>query len=86
MAAADPEGVMVALGPLAEVLAADGFSVAVDVDGDDVVVAVEATDAACADCLVPRELATAMVSDALTASGLHPGPGRLRLRYPGDAP
>ena len=41
-----------------------------------------ATDDACADCLVPRDMMAAMLTDAILAGG--GGPAEVEVQYPGD--
>jgi Fe-S cluster biogenesis protein NfuA len=55
-----------ALAVLRPGLAADGFDLRVgDVDGGVVKVVLEAKPAACLDCLVPDEMMTQMIADAI---------------------
>lgn len=57
-----------ALAGLRPSLAADGFDLRVgSVDGDVVQVVLEAKPAACLDCLVPDEMLTQLLTDAIRA-------------------
>ena len=55
-----------ALGGFREMLAADGFAVSwAESAADKVVITIEATPDACADCLVPEKVMTGILSNAL---------------------
>lgn len=58
--------VAVALAPFTEMMATDGYVLSWEPSGEDrVVVRIEATDGACADCLVPQKVMEAIVGQAL---------------------
>ncbi len=60
------EAVDAALGGFREMLAADGFAVSWAPSTDDkVVITIEATPDACADCLVPEKVMTGILTNAL---------------------
>ena len=70
MSAPDLE-VAEALDPISTMLSADGYDLSFAVDGSDSLVAkIEAGPAACADCLVPKELMRAYFRDALRKAGI----------------
>jgi hypothetical protein len=51
---------------LRSTLAADGYELDVAEDGDRIRVTITATDRACADCLVPKDLMRAILAQALS--------------------
>ena len=73
-----------ALSPLAQALAADGYELGVEVTADNAVrVDVRATENACEECLVPKELFASMAAKRLSdASGQ---PWTVDVVYPTDA-
>jgi hypothetical protein len=73
-----------ALDRLASMLDADGFELHVQVEAGRLDAAVVATSAACADCLVPKDLLGAMIIDRLAESGIQVGVDDLVLSYPAD--
>jgi hypothetical protein len=62
-------------------LAADGFTATVS-PSDPVTIEVIATDAACADCLVPKDILLMVLAEHLPAGV---APGDLTVLYPSDA-
>lgn len=73
-----------ALAPIDATLSADGYRLVVDDGGDaDVTVAIEATDDACEECLVPKEVFGPMIDNLLEQHGI--GDVSVDLRYPIDA-
>ena len=73
-----------ALGPLAQALAADGYELNVEVTQDQAVrLDVRATENACEECLVPKELFASMAEKRLSdASGES---WKVEVVYPVDA-
>jgi hypothetical protein len=69
--------VTAALEPLRNMLTCDGYSM--DVSGEPLIIRLTASDAACAECLVPPSLMRPMISEMLSAAGL---PASYELRYP----
>ncbi|MCF2533788.1 hypothetical protein [Yinghuangia soli] len=85
-AAADPtdDAVAAALAPLANGLAADDYRLDITRTGPyAVTLAVVAGPAACADCLVPRDITRRMAEQRLTA--IRRAPWEVDVRYPADA-
>jgi hypothetical protein len=64
---------------LRSTLAADGYELDVAEDGDRVRVTIIATDQACADCLVPKDLMRGILAQALGVP-----PDGIDLTYPID--
>lgn len=63
------EAVDAALGGVREMLSADGFAVRwTESTADAIVVTIEATPEACADCLVPEKVMTGILTNALAAT------------------
>jgi hypothetical protein len=62
---------------LRSTLAADGYEMDVAEDGDRVRVTIIATDQACADCLVPKDLMRSILGDTLGVP-----PDSIDLTYP----
>jgi hypothetical protein len=60
-------------------LAADGYELEVGEEGDRVRVTIIATDQACADCLVPKDLMRAILAQTLSIPA-----GAIDLTYPRD--
>jgi len=71
-----------ALSDLRTQLERDGFTAEWDVADDVVSFRVVATDAACAECLVPKMVMEAMLDDAVDGTGFTLG----EVRLPADAP
>lgn len=73
-----------ALDPIGTMLNADGYRLVVLEGGDsDVTVAIETTDEACEDCLVPKTVFGPMIDTLLEQQGM--GEVSVDLRYPVDA-
>jgi len=73
-----------ALEPLADALLADGYELRLVSAADGVArLAVVATDEACADCLVPKDVFTGIVRTRL--AGTLGGTWQVELAYPDDA-
>jgi len=73
-----------ALSPLTDALALDGYElVATELGGLSARIEVVATGAACPDCLIPREMFTAMVLDRLRGDA--PGAWSVEVVYPAGA-
>ena len=72
----DPERTLV----LRSTLSADGYELDVAEEGDRVRVTISATDQACADCLVPKDLMRAILGETLAVP-----PDLIDLAYPLDA-
>jgi hypothetical protein len=73
-----------ALASLAEMLAADGYALALAGDGGNALVArIAAGPDACADCLVPKPMMRLYVQEALKSLG-DGAPRKVRLVYPGE--
>lgn len=71
-----------ALQPMAAILEADGYRLAVTgAEGAPVLLEVVAGPDACADCLVPKEVFESIALDHLARAGLRPA---LEIRYPSD--
>lgn len=71
------------LNVLRDTLGVDGYELIVEVLDDQRVRAqIIATDDACADCLVPRDIMAAMLTDAVLAGG--GGLAEFEVQYPGD--
>ncbi len=64
---------------LRSTLAADGYELEVSEAGDRVRVAIVATDRACADCLVPKDLMRAILAQTLSVPA-----DAIDLTYPRD--
>jgi hypothetical protein len=72
-----------ALRPMAAILEADGYRLAVSTpQGAPVVLEVVAGPDACAECLVPKEVLASIAVDHLARAGLR---SELEIRYPADA-
>lgn len=72
-----------ALRPMAAILEADGYRLAVSSTGDSAVrLEVVAGPDACAECLVPKEVLESIALDHLARAGVRPD---LEIRYPADA-
>ena len=67
-------------GVLVSTLAQDGYRMDIAEQGEHVNVRITADPAACADCLVPKDLMRSMLSQALGVA-----PGAIDLTYPGEA-
>ena len=65
---------------LRSTLAADGYEMDVAEDGDRVRVTIIATEQACADCLVPKDLMRRILGDALGVP-----PAAIDLTYPPES-
>jgi hypothetical protein len=74
------------LEPLAATLRADGYELAIHLDGEQVEIHVAATPAACAECLIPKELMGQLIKDALCKEDPAYGTSELRITYPADVP
>ena len=61
-------------------LAADGYELDITEQGDRVLVTILATDQACADCLVPKDLMRRILGDALGVP-----PTAIDLTYPPES-
>ena len=73
-----------ALDPIGTMLSADGYRLVVNEGADtDVTVAIEATDDACEECLVPKTVFGPMIDTLLEQQGM--GEVSVDLRYPVDA-
>ena len=67
----DVESAVSALQPFSSGLAADGYSLAVNVlDGDGLVVEIVAGPDACEDCLIPKEMFAGMLAARLGSEGV----------------
>jgi hypothetical protein len=84
MAMAEGEQLDQALGGMREMLAADGYVLKWLVEGDVLAVDVAATGDACADCLVPKKLFSALVRDALEKHEIVIDEASVRLTYPAE--
>jgi hypothetical protein len=72
-----------AVAPLLTMLSADGYDLRLTAAEDQTLcMEVIATDGACADCLVPKDLFASMATDYLERSGITTA---LQVRYPVDA-
>ena len=72
-----------ALRPVAAILEADGYRLAVSsAEGSPVLLEVVAGPDACAECLVPKEVFASIALDHLARAGVAPA---LEIRYPADA-
>jgi hypothetical protein len=60
-------------------LAADGYELEMATDGDRVRVTITATEQACADCLVPKDLMRAILAETLSVPA-----DAIDLTYPRD--
>lgn len=77
------ESAISALQPFSSGLAADGYSLVVNVlDGDGLVVEIVAGPDACEDCLIPKEMFVGMLASRLSAEGV--AFSELTLVYPTD--
>jgi hypothetical protein len=72
------------LEPIAATLRADGYDLAVHLDGQLVAIEVSATPTACAECLVPKELMGQLINDALCKEDPAYGTREMRISYPAD--
>lgn len=77
-----PEAVSTALDKMSTMLAADGYQLAVQVEGESVALDVRATPEACAECLVPKPILASMASDLLQKAGLPLDASAVQLTYP----
>lgn len=82
---ATPEAVSEALGNMRRMLRADGYDLEIGVEAGVVGLTVVATPEACEECLVPKQLFTTMVVDALSSGGVAVHSADLRVTYPLDA-
>jgi hypothetical protein len=73
-----------ALDGMRAMLAADGYVLHWSVEGDVLAVSVVATGDACADCLVPKTLFSALVRDALQKHEIVIDEGSVHLTYPAE--
>ena len=72
-----------ALRPMAAILEADGYQLAVSSpEGSPVLLEVVAGPDACAECLVPKDVFESIAVDHLARAGLR---SALEIRYPADA-
>jgi len=78
------EQVQERLGHVEQMLEADGYRMVVAVEPEAIAVRIEATSDACADCLIPRELMTDIIADALRRPDEGGDVSAIRLRYPTD--
>lgn len=78
------EAAATALESIRTMLAADGYSLDVAVDGGRIELSVTAGPDACAECLVPKELFGTIVADVLAKGGIDAEPAAVSLRYPAD--
>lgn len=69
------------LAPISQALEADGYLTAVTVTPGAISIAIEATEAACAECLSPPEVLEPMIRDVLGRGGRSE---RVDLVYPAD--
>lgn len=67
-----------------QMLQADGYRMLVAVAPEEIAVRIEATSDACADCLIPRQLMTDIIADALRRPDEPGDVGAIRLSYPTD--
>ena len=71
-----------ALRPITQGLEADGYTLRVGLTGgNQLELNVEAGEAACSDCLIPKELFLSMAEKVLVDGGVH---AELLVRYPND--
>ena len=78
----DEPAVHRALERISLMLDADGFELRLRLEAGHLKAAVVATDATCAECLVPKELLESMILEKLDVAGIHAGPDDLILTYP----
>jgi hypothetical protein len=83
VSATEPE-LREALDRVSSMLDADGFALEVKVDAGHLDATVVATTAACAECLVPKELLGSMILDKLAGAGIVLAIADLVLTYPAD--
>jgi hypothetical protein len=75
-----------ALHPLNDMLASDGYSASVEEVGNDLVIRIAAGNDACAECLTPREVVSAVAMKLLRDAGVLPSEvPAIRILMPGDA-
>ncbi|MDY7102766.1 MAG: hypothetical protein S0880_16410 [Actinomycetota bacterium] len=80
---ADTTAIDTALAPLRQQLQADGYDLVAALGSDDRLEAeVVAGPEACAECLIPKDLMTAMLTDQVTGAGITVGD--VALTYPAD--
>ena len=74
-----------ALAPLRPMLNADGYDLLLSLGGEpDLVLDIRATEAACADCLVPPEMIEMMARSCLTDAGEPADAISLQILHPRD--
>lgn len=71
-----------ALQPMQLALAADGYSLIVEMSNEMLHVKVEAGSNACADCLIPKDLMSEMIRSRLEDEQFGMGGRLLKLSYP----
>jgi hypothetical protein len=79
---ADLDAIRARLEPAVEMLRADGFELEVHADDSALQVSVLATDAACDECLVPKDVFASILRGML---GPDPGGAPLVITYPTDS-
>jgi hypothetical protein len=84
MAIAEGNQLNQALGGMREMLAADGYLLKWSVKDEVLAVEVAATGDACAECLVPKKIFSALVRDALEKQSIVVNEGSVRLTYPAE--
>lgn len=73
-----------ALAPIESSLTSDGYALRVtELPGNELEVAIDALEGACADCLVPESVMVPMLERILTGSGV--AVSGVKVRYPSDA-
>jgi hypothetical protein len=65
-------------------LRADGYDLAVEVDDGRIVLAVRATESACEECLVPKDLFASIAAKSLADGGIDVEADQLTVRYPNE--
>jgi hypothetical protein len=78
--------VELALGPVAEMLASDGYTLVVgSIDDATITVEIRAEEGACEECLVPQPVLASILQRRLADAALDCGDRGIELQYPAAA-
>ena len=78
------QAIETALESMRQMLEIDGYTLTVGADESVVTLTVAATEAACSECLIPKDLFATMASDSIVKGDIEFDESQLRIVYPVD--